>query len=74
MDNNYIDVVIQLLSNLFFNVTISVDIMLLKKSKTDNVILFVDASKEFVRVTKNNRLSEKNIRLIVSAVTQRKNE
>ena len=68
MDNNYIDAIIQLPSNLFLNVTISVDIMLLKKSKTDNAILFVDASKEFVKVTKNNRLSEENIRRIVSAV------
>ena len=55
VDNNYIDAIIQLPSNLFLNVTISVDIMLLKKSKTDNAILFVDASKEFVKVTKNNR-------------------
>ena len=74
VDNNYIDAIIQLPSNLFLNVTISVDIMLLKKSKTDNAILFVDASKEFVKVTKNNRLSEENIRRIVSAVAQRKDE
>ena len=46
----------------------------LKKSKADNAILFVDASKEFVKVTKNNRLSSENINRIVSAVTQRKNE
>ena len=74
VDNNYIDAIIQLPSNLFLNVTISVDIMLLKKNKTDNAILFVDASKEFVKVTKNNRLSEENIRRIVSAVAQRKDE
>ena len=74
VDNNYIDAIIQLPSNLFLNVTISADIMLLKKSKTDNAILFVDASKEFVKVTKNNRLSEENIRRIVSAVAQRKDE
>ena len=70
VDNNYIDSIIQLPSNLFLNVTISVDIMLLKKSKTDNAILFVDASKEFVKVTKNNRLSEENIQRIVSAVAR----
>ena len=34
----------------------------------------MDASKEFVKVTKNNRLSEENIRRIVSAVAQRKDE
>ncbi|MCI8349054.1 MAG: type I restriction-modification system subunit M [Firmicutes bacterium] len=74
VDNNYIDAIIQLPSNLFLNVTISVDIMLLKKNKTDNSIIFVDASKEFVKVTKNNRFSEDNIQCIVSAVAERKDE
>ena len=74
VDNNYVDAVIQLPSNLFLNVTISVDIMLLKKNKTDNAVLFVDASKEFVKVTKNNRLSDDNIRRIVSAVAKRRDE
>lgn len=74
VDNNYIDAIIQLPSNLFLNVTISVDIMLLKKNKTDNSIIFVDASKEFVKVTKNNRFSEDNIQRIVSAVAEKKDE
>lgn len=71
VDNNYVDAVVQLPSNLFLNVTISVDILLLKKNKTDNAILFVDASKEFVKVTKNSRLSDDNICRIVSAVAER---
>lgn len=74
VDNNYVDAIIQLPSNLFLNVTISVDIMLLKKNKTDNSILFVDASREFVKVTKNNRLSEANIQHIVTAAAERKDE
>ena len=74
VDNNFVDAIIQLPSNLFLNVTISVDIMLLKKNKTDNAVLFVDASKEFVKVTKNNRLSDDNIQRIVSAVAERKDE
>ena len=73
VDNNYVDAVIELPSNLFLNVTISVDILLLKKNKNDNAILFVDASNEFVKVTKNNRLSEENIEHIISLVTDRKN-
>ena len=68
------DAIIQLPSNLFLNVTISVDIMLLRKNKSDNAILFVDASGEFVKVTKNNRLSEENIQRIVSAVAARKDK
>ena len=74
VDNNYVDAIIQLPANLFLNITISVDIMLLKKNKTDNSILFVDASNECVKVTKNNRLSEENISRIVSAVAERKDE
>ena len=65
------DAIIQLPSNLFLNVTISVDIMLLRKNKKDNSILFVDASGEFVKRTKNNRLEEGNIQRIVSAVAKR---
>ena len=72
VDNNYVDAIVQLPSNLFLNVTISVDIMLLRKNKTDNGIMFVDASSEFVKVTKNNRLSDENISRIVSAVAERK--
>jgi type I restriction enzyme M protein len=73
VDNNYVDAVIQLPSNLFLNVTISVDILVLRKNKTDNSVLFVDASGECVKVTKNNRLSPENITRIVNAVAERKN-
>ena len=72
VDNNYVDAIIQLPSNLFLNVTISVDIMVLRKNKTDNGIMFVDASGECVKVTKNNRLMPQNIENIVNAVAERK--
>lgn len=71
IDNNYIDTIIQLPANLFLNVTISVDIMILKKNKKDNQVLFVDASNEYIKVTKNNRLTESNISTIVDAVATR---
>ncbi|MBQ6660825.1 MAG: type I restriction-modification system subunit M [Lachnospiraceae bacterium] len=71
VDNNFVDAVIQLPANLFLNVTISVDIMILRKNKKDNRILFVDASEECVKVTKNNRLSRENIDNIVGAVANR---
>ena len=74
IENNYIDSVIQLPSNLFLNVTISVDIMMLRKNKTDNRVLFVDASGQFVKATKNNSLSEKNITTIVDAVSKREEQ
>lgn len=68
IDNNFVDAVIQLPANLFLNVTISVNIMVLRKNKKDNKVLFVDASGECVKVTKNNRLSDDNIARIVKAV------
>ena len=71
IDNNFVDAVIQLPANLFLNVTISVDIMVLRKNKKDNRVLFVDASGECVKVTKNNRLSDENIARIVGAVADR---
>ena len=71
IDNNFVDAVIQLPANLFLNVTISVDIMLLRKNKKDNKVLFVDASGEFVKVTKNNHFTDENIANIVSVVAAR---
>lgn len=71
VDNNYVDSVIKLPSNLFLNVSISVDIMLLKKNKKDNNILFVDASREYVKANKNNRLEDENIENIVKGVEER---
>ena len=48
--------------------------LLLKKNKTDNSVLFVDASNEFIKVTKNNRLTDNNIARIVTSVAERKDE
>lgn len=71
VDNNYIDCIIQLPSNLFFGTSISTCIMVLKKGKVDDKILFIDASKEFVKVTNNNRLTQENIQYIMDTYVQR---
>ena len=65
VDNNFIDCVIQLPSNLFFGTTIATCIMVLKRNKMDNRTLFIDASKECEKVTNNNKLTEDNIARIV---------
>ncbi len=72
IDNNFIDCIIQLPSNLFFGTPIATCIMVLKKGKTDNKVLFLDASNEFVKVTNNNKLTPENIDHIVDAFTERK--
>ncbi len=74
IDNNFIDAVIQLPDNLFFGTSIATCIMVLKKSKTDNATLFIDASKQCVKVTNSNKLTEENIRTILGAYAGREDK
>ena len=74
VDNNFIDCIIQLPSNLFFGTSIATCIMVLKKGKTDNKVLFIDASSECVKVTNNNKLTPENINKIVDTCAQRAEE
>ena len=71
IDNNFIDCIIQLPSNLFFGTSIATCIMVLKRSKADNDTLFIDASNEFVKVTNSNRLTDENIMHIVEEFVSR---
>jgi type I restriction enzyme M protein len=71
VDNNYVDAVIQLPPDLFFGTTIATCILVLKKSKTDNAVLFVDASAEVIRSGNKNKLSETNRNEILDAFTGR---
>ena len=48
--------------------------MVLKKSKLDNATLFIDASKECVKVTNSNKLTQENIVNIVSAYAEREDK
>lgn len=48
--------------------------MVLKKSKSENRTLFVDASKECIKVTNSNKLTDDNITRILSAYEKRSNE
>lgn len=71
IDNNFVDCIIQLPSNLFYGTSIATCIMVLKKSKSENSTLFIDASKEFIKVTNNNKLSEANIETILDIYSNR---
>lgn len=71
IDNNYVDCVIQLPDNLFFGTTIATCIMVLKKSKKDNTVLFIDASSECVKVTNSNKLTEANTARILDTFIKR---
>ena len=72
VQNNFIDCIIQLPSNLFFGTSIATCIMVMKKGKTDNKVLFIDASNEFVKATNNNILSDENLNRIVETFAERK--
>ncbi len=71
IDNNYVDAVIQLPPDLFFGTTIATCIIVLKKSKRDNAVLFIDGSGEFVRQGNKNKLTDANQATILDAYTQR---
>lgn len=79
IDNNFVDTIIQLPSGLFFGTSIATCIIVLKKNKSDNNILFIDASKECVsnsnkmkNGTNTNKLSDENINNIVGLLKDRK--
>ena len=74
IDNNFVDCIIQLPANLFYGTTIATCIMVLKKGKKDNKVLFIDATNEFVKETNNNRLTDDNIKNIVDAFVKREDK
>ena len=71
IDNNFIDCVIQLPENLFFGTSIATCVLVMSKNKTENKVLFIDASKEFKKETNNNILEENNIDAIVEEYRNR---
>lgn len=72
IDNNYVDTVIQLPQDLFFGTTIATCILVLKKSKRDTSVLFIDASNEFTRLGNKNKLAAEHQKKILDAFTDRR--
>lgn len=71
LEGNFIDAVIQLPPNLFFGTSIATCIIVLKKSKTDDSVLFIDASERFVHVGNQNQLSPDDIAAIMDVYAKR---
>lgn len=71
VNNNFIDCIIELSDNLFFGTSIATCILVLAKNKTEDRVLFIDASKEFKKEGKNNVLDEKNINTIIKEFRER---
>lgn len=75
LQHNVVDAVIQLPANLFFGVTIATCIIVLRKgTKTDNHVLFVDASNEFEKEGNKNYLRPKHQDRIADAIEKREDE
>ncbi|GAA9276851.1 type I restriction-modification system subunit M [Helicobacter pylori] len=68
----FIDCVIALPDNLFFGTSIATCILVLKKNKQNRTTLFIDASKEFVKEGKKNKLKEHNREKILQTYIERK--
>lgn len=67
-----IETIIGLPANLFYGTGIPTIIMILKKKRISDDILFIDASKEFIKDGNKNKLRQRDIRKIVDTVIERK--
>lgn len=74
VDNNFVDAIIQLPQDLFFGTGIQTCILVLKKSKKDNKVLFVNAEREFARSGNKNKLRPEDIQIMLKAFIDRKDE
>jgi type I restriction enzyme M protein len=75
VDNNYVETVISLASNLFFGTTIAVNILVLSKHKKDTTTQFIDASGEayFKKETNTNVLTNRHIDDIMKVFDSKEN-
>lgn len=71
IENNHIDAIIGLPANLFFGTGIPTVVLIIKRKRVNTDILIIDASKDFTKDGKNNKLRSSDIKKIVDTVTQR---
>lgn len=71
IDENLLDAVIGLPTNLFYGTSIPACILIFKKDREKQDILFIDASKEFQKGKRQNKLAEDNITKIFTTYHKR---
>ncbi len=71
IDQNNIDTIIGLPANIFFGTGIPTIIMILRKNRTNDDVLIIDASKGFEKEGKSNKLRACDIKKIVDTVSAR---
>ncbi len=72
IEQNNIDAIIGLPANIFFGTGIPTIVMVLRQKREDTDVLIIDASKEFTKEGKNNKLRACDIRKIVDTIKSRK--
>jgi type I restriction enzyme M protein len=74
LKDGHIDTVIGLPANLFYSTGIPVCILVLKKCKKPDDVLFINAAEHFVKGKRQNQLSEDNIKKIIDTYQHRTEE
>ena len=74
LDDGHIDTVIGLPANLFYSTGIPVCILVLKKCKKPDDVLFINAAEHFEKGKRQNQLSDAHIAKIVDTYRQRPEE
>lgn len=69
--NNFLDAVIGLPSNLFTNTGIPVCILVFKKNRVDNDILFIDAQKDFIKDKSKNIMTSEQVLKVIDTYNNR---
>ena len=72
VENNLIDTIIGLPPNLFYGTSIPTCLIILKNNKKNKDIFFIDASEEYDKGKRQNKLREKDISKILTAYRKRK--
>jgi type I restriction enzyme M protein len=73
-EKNYLDAVIGLPANIFYGTSIPTCIIVLKKYRQSNDVLFIDASQHYEKIKTQNYLREEDINKIISTYRERKTE
>ena len=71
IEENLLDAVVGLPPNLFYGTGIPAAILIFRRNRVDDKVLFIDASREFEQGTNQNKLRQVDIERIVSAYSGR---
>lgn len=74
IEENFVDCVMALAPNLFFGTGIAVCILVLRRNKRDDKVLFINAAEEFIKVTNKNMLTQENLEKILEIYQARSNQ